>query len=400
MMRGVKVRTAYAVGRGTPQDGARYAVAGMAMGAFAGACVFALSRDVSWALSGIGIEPALIPYAKAFLSAVTYGAPATCALCALINHRQGLGDSRTPMVVGIGGNLVNAVLSYGLIYGRFGLPALGVRGGGFGTATTEWLELAAMTALLVRDARAARRTRGARPILAIALRRAAREVADLGVPTGLQFTAEMLAFTTFTAVLGTIGGAQIAAHQIALATIRTSFLPGVAVGEAACVMIGQELAKGHLRQADRITRTALGVAVAFMAACGVIFGVFGGGLANAFTTDAEVAKVAKHLLWVAAAFQVLDAVNVVLRGCLRGAKDVRVAAILGIAVVWSCVPTAAFLLGKLAGWGALGGWCGFLFETSLASILFWRRWTRGTWRANAPRRSRDDAPRASELAAA
>ncbi len=374
LMRGVKVRTAYATGSGSPADGIRYAQAGVVMGAAAGLFVFWIGRDVSWALRTVGIDAPLIPYARDFLAAVTWGAPATCALAALINHRQGNGDSRSPMVVGVGGNIVNAVLSYGLIYGHFGLPALGVRGGGLGTATTEWLELFAMLALLARDMRRTRATQ------TIALRAALRQVAELGVPTGLQFAAEMLAFSTFTAILGTIGGAQIAAHQIALATIRTSFLPGIAVSEAASVLVGQSLAKNRLDEADSVTRTALGLAVAFMAACGVVFAVFGGALARAFTPDPEVARIARRLLWVAAGFQILDAINIVLRGSLRGAKDVKVAAVIGIAVVWTCVPTAAFMLGKLAGWGALGGWCGFVLETLLASMLFWRRWNRGAWR--------------------
>ena len=78
--------------------------------------------------------------------------------------------------------------------------------------------------------------------------------------------------------------------------------------------------------------------------------------------------------------QVLDAVGIVLRGALRGAKDVRAAALIGIGVIWTCVPPAAFLLGKVAGWGALGGWMGFLAETTLSATLYWKRYRRGAWR--------------------
>ena len=374
LMRGVKVRAAYATGHGVPQRGVRYAQAGAVMGALLGVGVWCVGRDVGWLLRGIGIDDNLITPGRDFFSAISWGAPATCTLAALINHRQGKGDSRTPMIVGVLGNLVNVCLSYGLIYGHFGLPALGVRGAGYGTATTEWLEVSAMLGILAREARAARGT------IDISLRSAAREVAELGVPTGAQFAAETLAFSTFTAVLGTIGDAQIAAHQIALATIRTSFLPGIAVGEAACVLVGRSLAQKRVDLADRATNIALALAIGFMAACGLVFAVLGGAIARVFTNDAEVAAIAQRLLYVAAAFQILDACNIVFRGALRGAKDVKVAAIMGIAIVWTCVPTAAYLLGKLAGWGALGGWCGFLAETSLSTVLFWRRWRRGPWR--------------------
>jgi MATE family multidrug resistance protein len=384
-MRAVKVRTAYATGEGRPADGVRYATSGALLGAVAGVIVWAIARDVSGLLALLRVDPRIAPYARDYLSAVTFGAPATCALAALINHRQAVGDARSQMIVGVGGNVVNFVLSYGMIYGHFGLPRLGVAGSGYGTAVSEWLELVAMLALLVRE------SRGARP--AIAYRRAVREVLGIGVATGLHFGGEMLAFTAFTAVLGSIGGAEMAAHQIALITIRTSFLPGVAVGEASCVLVGRALGARRLDLADRANRAALVTAVTFMAACGVVFGLFGAKIARGFTSDPDVIRIATRLLIVAAFFQILDAFNVVLRGSLRGAADVRVTAILGIAIIWTCVPTAAFFLGKVAGWGALGGWCGFVAETIFATIIFGWRWSRGAWR------DQYAAPRAPSLSA-
>ena len=149
------------------------------------------------------------------------------------------------------------------------------------------------------------------------------------------------------------------------------------------MLVGRALARKNLAEADRVTRAALFLAVSFMSACGVIFAVFGGAIARAFTPDVAVAAIARRLLWIAAIFQVLDGVQIVFRGALRGAKDVRVPAYIGIAVVWTCVPGAAFGLGKLLGWGAFGGWCGFIAETLFASVLFGWRWARGTWRASA-----------------
>ncbi len=375
VMRAVKVRTAYATGEGRPADGLRYATSGALLGAVAGVIVWAIARDVSGLLALLRVDPRIAPYARDYLSAVTFGAPATCALAALINHRQAMGDARSQMIVGVGGNVVNVFLSYGMIYGHFGLPRIGVAGSGYGTAVSEWLELVAMIALLVRE------SRGARPALRyLPYARAMREVLGIGIPTGLHFGGEMLAFTAFTAVLGSIGGADMAAHQIALMAIRTSFLPGIAVGEASCILVGRALGARRLDLADRANRAALVTAVTFMAACGVVFGCFGANIARGFTSDPDVIRIATRLLIVAAFFQILDAFNVVLRGSLRGAADVRVTAILGIAIIWTCVPTAAFFLGKLAGWGALGGWCGFLAETIFATILFGWRWSRGAWR--------------------
>jgi MATE family multidrug resistance protein len=372
LMRGVKVRTAHATGEGRPHDGVRYAQAGALLGVAAGTVLWAVSRDATVVLQLLGIHADTIPFARDFLSACTWGAPACCAMAALIQHRQGLGDARTPMLVGLFGNVHNAVLAYGLIYGRWGLPALGVRGAGFATAATELLQLCVLLWLLRRQARASQP--------ALALGAAAREVAGLGVPTGLHFGFEMLAFTAFTALLGAMGAAELAAHHLALNVLRASFLPGVAIAEAASVLVGRALGRRRLVEADRVARAALGLAVSFMALCGLAFAAFGDHIARAFTSDAEVVAVAARLLLVAAGFQALDAAYIVLRSSLRGAQEVRWVAVVGTTIAWCTIPGAALLLGRLAGWGALGGWCGFVLETAIGSALLWRRWTRGRWR--------------------
>ncbi len=370
LMRGVKVRTSFAVGGGRAQDGLVYARAGVILGASAGVFIFLIARDVTWALDLLGVDASIKAPAQEFLGAVTFGAPATCALAALIQHRQAIGDSRTPMVIGIAGNVLNAALAITLIYGKAGFPALGVRGAGYATAFTENVELLVMGGLLLKQKGAS----------TLPWRRALHEVAELGVPTGMQFGFEMLAFTAFTAILGSISSQEIAAHQIALATIRTSFLPGVAISEAGCVLVGRALGERRLDEADRVTFAALKLAASFMGVCGLLFAVFASGIAGVFTRDPVVVRIAQRLLYIAAIFQVLDAVNIVLRGALRGAKDVRVVALIGIGATWTCVPTAAYFLGKMAGWGAAGGWCGFIAETTVASFLSWRRWQRGAWR--------------------
>jgi multidrug resistance protein, MATE family len=390
-MRGVKVRVSHAIGEGNAHHAFAYARAGLVIGTAFGIAVLIACRDVGPLLLRLGADPEIVPYARDFLAAVTLGAPATCALSALIQHRQAIGDSRTPMVVGIAGNSFNALFAWMLIYGRCGLPALGVRGAGYSTATTEMLELGVMLFLLLRDERRAKRSGAADSLESerasletharpLSLGRALREVCDLGLPTGIQFTAEMLGFTVFTVVLSSISTAEIAASQIAMNVIRVSFLPGVAVSEAASVLVGRALGRRRLDQADASVRSGLVLAVGFMAACGVVFALAGGLVARFFSSNPLVVHAAQRLLFIAAIFQVLDAVNIVFRGALRGAKDVRVVAFIGVLVVWSFLPTSAYVLGKLCGLGALGAWLGFVGETTVGAFFFWRRWKRGGWR--------------------
>jgi MATE family multidrug resistance protein len=379
LMRGVKVCTAYAVGRGQPSHGVRYAQMGVAIGLLSGACCVVMFQHLGFVLEAVHIGPDLIPHAQAFLKARAWGLPATFALTALIEHRQGIGDVRTPMLVGLAGNVINAGLAYALIYGKFGLPALGVSGAGYGTSIVEVLQLTALLVMLWRTARHNRRQPGAIPSLQWRL--ALRELLMVGLPTAAHFCFETTAFVAFTAILGSLSDADVAAHQIAGAINRLAFLFGAAIGEAACIMVGRALGAQRLDLADQAVKAAVKVAMLFMGICGISFAIWGHLLAGVFTTDPEVVGLVTRLLYIAAVWQMFDALNIIMRAALRGAKDVRAAAIIGITILWTCLPTSVYGLGKVAGLGVVGGWFGFLFATCLSAAFFSRRWLRGDWRS-------------------
>jgi MATE family multidrug resistance protein len=378
-LRGVKVNTAFAVGEGHPERAAPYAWAGVLGAVLAGSLICALGRDITWILHLLRVREELLPVTRDFFAAITWGAPGACVQQALVQYRQGLGDARTPTAVQVTGNVLNAFLAYGLVYGHFGFRPHGVAGAGYATAAVVSFNAVVLSALFLRR----------RPTPALLLR-ALRAVVSVGLPTGLQFSVELLAMVTFTVILGGIAPEEIAGHQVALMILRTSFLPGVAISEACSVLVGQSLGAGDTNRARLATRASLRIAIAFMACCGVVFALFGGTLAGAFTREEEVRRVIVHLLLLAALFQVPDAVNVVLRGALRGAKDARVPARISVLCIWLFVPSSAFVLGKVLGFGALGGWVGFVLETFVAATLLSRRWREGAWRLSASPVTKDE----------
>lgn len=372
--RGVKVAVAHAVGEGRLMDVGAYTRAGALLGAGWGALMLLALRAPEPLLRAFGTDESLVAPAATFLVWVTLAAPFTCLGQSLVQARQALGDTRSPMIVAIGANVVNAALAYALIGGHWGAPSLGVKGAAIATAAAQIASGLAMIAVTLADERT-RATPRVRPIAA------ARAVVQLGAPTGAQFMLETLAFTAFTAILGTIGAVDLAAHQLALAVIRVSYLPAVALSEAGCVLVGQALGARDLDGADALARTTLRLGLAFMSACGLAFALLGRPIARAFTADPELVSVATRVLVVAAVFQTADAASIILRGLLRGAKDVRAVAWITSVIAWVTIPSAAWVLGRVLGWGVLGGWVGFVLETSLAATILYARWRWGGWRS-------------------
>jgi multidrug resistance protein, MATE family len=377
MVNGVRVRCAQVLGRGRMDLGAQYARAGMAVGFMAGLVIWAAGRDISWFLVQLGIEPDLVADASAFIAARTFGAPAAGVQLALVQYRQAMGDTRTPMVVGVCGNLLNAALAYGFLHGAWGLPALGLPGVGYATAMADTFLAVAMLAVTARDLRVKRTPATGE----LSLRSAVGEVAALGAPIGLQTALEKFVLTVFVVILGGISHVHVAAHQVVWSTLRVTFLPAVALSDATGILVGRELGQGDRRRADRVMRTALALALGFTAICGVIFAFGAGLIVRGFTDDPVAAEIARRLLYLAIVYQIFKAAKYVLCEALRAAQDVRVTAAIGVAAAWVCGAGGAYVLGARAGWGAVGGWLGLLAEVALATALYRWRWRVKTcWR--------------------
>jgi multidrug resistance protein, MATE family len=160
-----------------------------------------------------------------------------------------------------------------------------------------------------------------------------------------------------------------------------SFLPAHALAEAAAVLVGQAVGAGKDALVPRVARRALAIGVAYSGACVVGYTIFGGMIVRGMAAgDAALAARATTLIHVGIAFLVADAANVIARGVLRGASDVRYAAIVGIITSWLTTPPLAYLLGISAGMGAVGGWIGLAIEIFVGATLFWLRVLRGGWR--------------------
>jgi len=212
-------------------------------------------------------------------------------------------------------------------------------------------------------------------------RRALRDIWSQGLPNGLQFVMEVGSFLLLTVLVARMSALDGAAHQLVLHLINVSFLPAHALAEAAAVLVGQAVGAGRDALVPRVARRALALGASYSTFCLVVYAVLGGIIASAMASgDRALAERSTTLLHVGLLFLVADAANVIARGVLRGASDVRYAAIVGIATSWLTTPPLAWLLGVYAGWGVVGGWIGLAIEIVVGAALFWLRVWRGGWR--------------------
>lgn len=366
LLRGVKVLVSQSVGAGQRGELGAHLGAGLLLAVALGVVTTLLGRVLAELLPYLAASATAGAHARQYLGIRILGAPMILVFVALREYRYGDGDMRSPMIAALVGNAVNIAFNW-LMVVHLGW---GVVGSAWATVIGHSTELAVVVLAQARLG------------FPIGITRA-RHVAALwriGVPTGLQFLLEMGSFALLTTIVSLLGETQMAAHQITIQIVHFSFLPTIALGEAGSVLAGQAVGANEDGLVRRIARAGLVGALIYTGVCSIVFAALGVPIVAAFTDEPVLAGTTLALLYVAACFQMADGAAVVARGVLRGTGDVRYPAVLGVCCAWLCTPPLAWLLGRVAGLGALGGWIGLSSEIVLLAILCWWRLERGGWR--------------------
>jgi multidrug resistance protein, MATE family len=366
LLRGAKTLVSQAVGADRRDRIPELLGAALVLAVALGACATIAGQLLAPLLATLSASPRAGHFAGQYLAIRSLGAILVLLYAALREARYGQGDSRAPMRASLAGNAVNIGLDVVLILGL----GWGVRGAATATICGNVTELLVLAWPMRSDLRAVRFGRSA-----------LRDVWAQGVPNGLQFVMEVGSFLILTVMVARMSAIDGAAHQMVLHLVNVCFLPAHALAEAAAVLVGQAVGANKDALVSRVAKRTFAIGASYAALCVVVFAALGAAIADAMAAgDAALAARATMLVHVSLAFLVADASNVIARGVLRGASDVRYAAIVGIATSWLTTPPLAWLFGIGWGLGAVGGWIGLAVEIVVGASLFWLRVVRGGWR--------------------
>jgi MATE family multidrug resistance protein len=275
-----------------------------------------------------------------------------------------------PVVVAVAvANVANVILDWAMVFGHLGFSEMGAAGSAWATTICRWL----MAILLVWGCR-----RSLVPflrhwsLLDLAPAPLWRMV-RIGFPIGLQLWIEFMAFSVALLLVGRLGTIPLAGHQLALMLAALTYMVPLGVSAAAAVLVGHAVGRGDPDAARREAGAALACGVGFMATTAMVLIGFAPWLARAFTDDPAIVAAAAALIPIAGVFQIVDGIQGVSAGILRGAGDTRVpmlANLGGYAVVG--LPFGAWLC-YANGWGASGIWWGLCAGlAAVALLLGWR----------------------------
>ncbi|HSZ50913.1 MAG TPA: MATE family efflux transporter [Caulobacteraceae bacterium] len=330
-------------------------------------------------LTLIGEDPELAKMAGRFTSILVLGLPFSLGYLVLRNFATALGRPAASLWVMVATIAVNALAGWTLIFGHFGAPRLGIVGSAIATASSALFSFVAMVGVIQFDPklRVYRMFRRFNRPVGVKL----AEVFRLGLPIGMTMIFEGMLFNTMTLLMGRFGTTALAAHQIAINPPSITFMVPLGIGMAACVRVGVAVGAGDMAAARRAGQTAFAISIIFGLICAAILAAFSPQIAGLYlggrsARDTAVISLAALFLKGAAAFQVVDAVQVVGAQSLRGLKDARTPMLLAGGSYWLIgAPVCLFLALGLHLQG-LGIWIGFVVSLTAAaiamSVRFWR----------------------------
>jgi len=284
---------------------------------------------------------------------------------------EGLANTRMALIISVIGNLINVVLNYTLIYGKFGFPELGYLG-------AAWASFMARLFMGISFLILVFRSPVTREIAAVYKKVKInwvelKDLARIGLNSGAQFTFEVAAFAIAGLMAGTFGKEQIDAHGIALSIAAFTYMFASGISSATTIRVSVFNAQQNWLEIKNAGMTSLKLVLLIMGVFGLIFLLFSSLLPLGFSDEKEIIDLASTLLIIAAMFQLFDGIQVTAIGALRGLEDVKYPTVITLIGYWIIALPLAYVLAFTFKMETIGIWIALLVSLMFVAIaLSWR----------------------------
>lgn len=304
----------------------------------------------------------------------------TAAACGFFSGR---GNSGTVLAINGAGLVVNGILAYAWIFGRWGFPVLGIAGAGWATVLGSTVSAVLALGLMTRPCHESTyNTLGGwrfdRDLFGRLLR--------YGLPNGIMSALDILVFTVFLFLVGRLGEVELAATSITFTLNMIAFFPAMGVAQAVEVLVGQRLGENRPDIAERSAWTGLWIATLYMIGVGIVYVLGGRLLLWSFRSDVDPSRWAQlemlvpRLLRFVAFYCLFDSINLIFSFALRGAGDTRFVTVVALTLAWPVMILPTWAAWKYD-WGLYPAWLSATLYIVLLAGVFFLRFRQGKWRS-------------------
>lgn len=345
-----------------------------------GAALFLMILAIKPLMYHMGQPEEVVQFAMPYLNLVAFSLVPLIMFQAFKQFADGLSQTKYAMWATILANVINVVLNYVLIFGKFGFPELGIIGAAIGTLISRIVMLAFIWILLRYKDKF--KPYFERFSFKNIKRSILKKIINLGFPSALQMLFEVAIFTAAIWLSGVLGKNPQAANQIALNLSSMTFMVAMGLGVVAMIRVGNQKGLQNFTDLRRIALSIFLLTILIEIIFATIFIIFHNDLPRLYLDEHDainqidnfkVIALAAKLILVAAIFQITDGVQVVVLGALRGLQDVKIPTLLTFIAYWVIGFPISYFLGKEEVYGSVGIWLGLLAGLTASAIMLYIR---------------------------
>lgn len=322
-------------------------------------------------LHRFGQDESLLPLIKPYFAVVGISTIFALGFNTLKQFTDGICKTMVAMAILMGGNLLNILGNWLLIFGKAGFPEMGLLGAGISTLVARIAMLAVFVAYILFSKSLRQYAKALKA--SIIDRESRKHLYNMGYPLALQTFMETSTFTASTVMVGWLGAMSLAAHQIALTISQLFFMMLLGLSSATSVLISGAYGRQNVNDIKGYAFNGYILSLLFSATTSVLIYIFRYNVIGLFTDSPEVTSISVSLLFVLFTYQFGDCLQLVFSNSLRGIQDVKpIMAMAFISYYLIAIP-AAYFLGFKTEMGIIGIWAGFPVGLTIAGLFYFVR---------------------------
>ena len=280
-----------------------------------------------------------------------------------------------PMMVTVVVNILNIIGNYSLIFGKFGMPALGVEGAAISTAFARGISMVILFVILFRKHIPKFPLSYFRPFPFAEL----KKLLKIGIPSAGENMSYSFSQVILTYFINMVGDEELTTRTYVVNIVMFVYLFAIAMAQGGAICIGHLVGEKKIRAAYLLGKYVMRISVLVSLVLSCIWALMGNSLLGWLTDNPEIIRMGTIVLFIDVVLEVGRAINIYATNALRATGDVNYPFYVGLVVQWSVAVGCGYLFGIHWGWGLAGMWCAFVLDENLRGIIFVRRWNSLKW---------------------
>ncbi len=328
-----------------------------------------------WLLHMMGLRAELMTYGVNYMEIVGAFAFFQAISLTISASLKSADKAIYPMMVVVVVNVLNIIGNYTLIFGKFGMPALGVEGAAISTAFARGVSMVILFVILFRKHISRFPLKYFRPFPWIEL----KNLLKIGIPSAGENMSYSLSQVVLTYFINLLGNEALAARMYVVNVVMFVYLFTIAMAQGGAISIGHLVGKKRIRGAYLLGKYVMRLSVLVSVTLSCVWALMGKTMFGWLTDNPEIIRMGVMVLYVDIILEIGKAINIYATNALRATGDVNYPFYVGVVMQWGVAVGCGYLFGLHWGWGLVGMWFAFLLDENIRGVIFVRRWNSMKW---------------------